>query len=144
MSESRLHLNAVIGAALAAAEPAACVRRAVQVHGDQLSVAGRAYDLSVFDRIQVMGVGKGAAAMAAGLEECLGDRIDTGRVTTKYGYSQPLKTVTVGEAGHPTPDEAGLREARKALAVASAAGERDLVFCGPPRWKGSRCPTSAR
>ncbi len=129
LSERRSHLQAMIEAALAAVEPAQCVRRAVQVNGDKLSVAGRAYDLNAFDRIRVIGAGKGAAAMAAGLEACLGERITEGRVTTKYGYSQPLRKVTVGESGHPTPDEAGLTEARSALEVASEAGKGDLVFC---------------
>jgi len=129
MSVTRSHLQAIISTALAAVEPSQCVRRAVQLTGDRLNVCGRAYDLGEFDRIRVIGAGKGSAAMAAGLEECLGERITDGRVTTKYGHSQPLRRVTVGEAGHPTPDEAGLSEAHRALAMASGVGARDLVFC---------------
>ena len=129
VTRKRLELQRIIGAALAAAEPGRCVRQVLRLTGNRLLVGDRVYSLADFARILVIGAGKGAAAMAAGLEECLGSRIDGGRVTVKYGYGLPLKHIAVGEAGHPTPDRAGHREALKALSVASETRDGELVFC---------------
>ncbi|GAB4328465.1 MAG: glycerate kinase [Candidatus Zixiibacteriota bacterium] len=119
----------IVRAAIAAVEPATCVRRALDLRGATVYVQGRPYDLDSVDRIMVLGAGKGSAAMAAGLEDVLGDRISGGRVTVKYGHSQPLRHIDIGEAGHPVPDVAGVNEAQKALRLAAEAGRRDLVFC---------------
>ncbi len=129
MTQQRDHIDRIIAAALAAVEPAACVERAVTVEGNTLCVGGRYYDLSACKRLIVVGAGKGSAAMAAGLERVFGDRLEGGRVTVKYGHSCPLDRVSVGEAGHPLPDESGVREAARALEIAQGAGADDLVFC---------------
>jgi glycerate 2-kinase len=59
-------------------------------------------------RIIVLGAGKAAASLARALEECLGERISSGRIVVKYGHGLPLKRITVEEGGHPLPDAAGL------------------------------------
>lgn len=127
--QRRDDIEAIIKAGIAAVEPATCVIRAVRLEGSRLAVAGREYDLSKIERILVLGAGKGSAAMAAGLESVLGGRIAGGRVTVKYGHSCPLTRVVIGEAGHPVPDEAGVKEAQEALKLAGDAGANDLVFC---------------
>jgi glycerate 2-kinase len=128
-SGKRAHIDSIIQDVLSAVEPAACVRRALSLDGAALRVAERTYDLDAFNRILVLGAGKGSAAMAAGLEHLLGERITGGHVTVKYGYGRALGRITVGEAGHPVPDQNGLREAQKALQIASDTGDGDLVFC---------------
>ncbi len=128
-SQRREHITEIITAAIAAVEPANCVRRVVSLQDDTLRLRDRRYDLNQIERIMVLGAGKGSAAMAAGLEEVLGSRVSGGRVTVKYGHTQPLERVEVGEAGHPVPDAAGVSEAERALRIAAEAGANDLVFC---------------
>ncbi|MBD3298353.1 MAG: DUF4147 domain-containing protein [candidate division Zixibacteria bacterium] len=128
-SQRREHITDIITVAIAAVEPANCVRRSLSLQGDALRVRDRSYDLDQIDRIVVLGAGKGSAAMAAGLEEVLGSRISSGRVAVKYGHTHPLERVEVGEAGHPVPDAAGVNEAETALRIAAEAGVNDLVFC---------------
>ena len=115
MMQKRLELQRIIDAAVAAVEPGHCVRQALRLTGSRLGIGDREYDLAGFRRILVIGAGKGAAAMAAGLEDCLGDRIDWGRVTVKYGYGLPLKHIAVGEAGpsdsRPTGSQGGQERA---------------------------------
>ncbi len=69
-------------------------------------------------KIFVLGAGKAAAPMAKAIEEILGEGLEGGIVSTKYGHAEPLKKVQVVEAGHPVPDENSLRagEAMRALA----------------------------
>jgi len=115
-------------AALQAADPRAAVRRALTLDGHWLVVFGDASDLNHFSAIFVVGGGKAGAAMAAALEEVLGDRINAGVVSVKYGHTAPTSRVRVVEAGHPLPDAASVAAAEEVLAMARRAGERDLVF----------------
>lgn len=114
-------------AGLRAVDPAKAVRRAVRVDGKSLRVAGQRFDLT--GRIFVVGAGKGSGAMAAAVEELLGERITEGRVTVKDGYGVPTAKITIGEAAHPRPDERGAREADRALRLVRQAGPDDLVLC---------------
>jgi hydroxypyruvate reductase len=87
-------------------------------------------------RILVLAVGKAAGAMALAAEEhyarlgC-GDRIG-GFATMPHGYGatlphSPLRLELI-EARHPTPDDASLAAAERALATAQSAGPEDLVL----------------
>ena len=85
-------------------------------------------DFSRHRRILVVGAGKASGAMAQALEGVLGDRISAGLVVVKDGYTAPTKRIKVLEAGHPIPDERGLRAANEILALARSAGAGDLVI----------------
>src|SRR4029078_4416843 len=52
----------------------------------------------------------------------------TGLAVARHGYGRPLKAIEMIEAGHPIPDEAGLRAAACALALADSAGAGDIVL----------------
>ena len=51
-----------------------------------------------------------------------------GIAVTRHGYARPTRHIPVVEAGHPVPDEAGIAGTERALALADAAGEDDLVL----------------
>jgi glycerate 2-kinase len=127
--ELRHDLLAIFQAALKAVDPGEAVRTHVRRDGQQLHVADRAYDLSAYDSIQVVGVGKAGAAMAAAIEALLGDRIGGGHVIVKYGHGGPVRHVTLHEAGHPIPDEAGVRATRLLIESVRGRGPRDLIIC---------------
>lgn len=92
-------------------------------------IGERRYSLDDFRSILVVGAGKATAAMAGAVEELLGDRLAGGHISVKYGHGTPLTRVTVGEGGHPVPDEAGEENTREILRILEGAGEDDLVFC---------------
>lgn len=85
-------------------------------------------DFSRHRRILVVGVGKASGAMAHALEQVLGDRISTGLVVVKDGYTAPTRKIKLVEAGHPIPDERGLRAANEILALVRSASADDLVI----------------
>ncbi len=118
----------ILGAGIAAADPGRAVHRVVSREGAWLEVDAALYDLSAIRRVVVVGAGKGSARMAAALEAILGDRISAGVVTTKYGYREPLQRITLVEAGHPLPDDAGVQGAARIADLAAGAAESDLVF----------------
>jgi glycerate 2-kinase len=81
-----------------------------------------------------LAAGKGAAAMAAAAERHYLDVLEleptrlSGLATTRHGHGVPTRRIKVVEAGHPVPDEAGLRAADATLALAQAAGPDDLLL----------------
>lgn len=121
--------QAIFSAALEAADPAEALLRHVRLQGGTLAAGGRRYRLSSFDRIQVIGAGKAGANMAAALERLLDTRIAGGLVNVKYGHTAELRRIELNECGHPVPDEAGVRGARRIAGIAARSGERDLLLC---------------
>ena len=120
----------IINAALRAVDPAEAVRKVLRREGDKLIVAERVYDLNRFRRIVVVGGGKAGAPMASAVEEILGERISGGWVNVKEGYilePSPAR-ITINQAGHPTPNEAGLEGTRKIMELVSGLDEQDLVI----------------
>ncbi|WP_207259954.1 DUF4147 domain-containing protein [Desulfovibrio sp. Huiquan2017] len=127
-AEKKTRLLRIVDGALQAVAPDPALRAAVRRDGNILAVDGREYDLNGYDRVLVLGAGKASAAMAATMEDILGDRLSGGLVTTKYGHGLDLTRIEVMESGHPVPDAAGERAAEALLARAGQAGERDLVL----------------
>lgn len=103
--------TAIFLAGVAAADPADCVRRAL---------SGRRLP----ERVCVVGAGKAAVPMAQAAEEFLPDA--TGLVITKYGHAGPTRRIVVREAGHPIPDEAGVRATRELLS--RMQGDRIVIL----------------
>jgi len=124
----RADLWQIAQAALNAVTPEECLRRAVRMEEEHLSVGGRTFDLAQIERIIVVGMGKASARMAVALEELLGDLISTGLIVTADGYLVPTQRVKVVEAAHPIPDARGLAAARRIASLVDAAREKDLVI----------------
>jgi glycerate 2-kinase len=85
-------------------------------------------DLSGYDRVMVLGVGKASARMALAMESILGDDLSEGLIITKYGHSLDLEKIRVLEAGHPVPDGNSLEGARMLVRLAQEADERTIIF----------------
>lgn len=114
--------------ALKVVEPEACLRRAMQRHGEALVIGENTIAFSRIRKIVVVGMGKASARMAVALEEMLEGRITAGLVVTADGYAVPTETIEVVEAGHPVPDERGLAAARRIITLVDQAREEDLVI----------------
>lgn len=127
-SKAREDLLAIFHAALAAVDPEEAVRRHVRRSGTHLTVGGQVLNLEAFERVIVLGAGKGTAPMAKALEEVLGDFLTEGAIVVKTGHGLPLQKVRVFEAAHPVPDAQGVRATEELLRLAGQAGERDLVL----------------
>ncbi|MCS7112347.1 MAG: glycerate kinase [Nitrososphaerota archaeon] len=117
--------------ALEASDPRIAVRRSLKISEDKLSVMGVDYDLTKYHRILVVGGGKASGAMAEALEEILGERIDGGVVNVPRGVSKlyNVKRVRLNEAGHPIPDDGGVRGVSDMLDMLRSSDENTLVFC---------------
>jgi len=124
-------LESIFRAGVERVNPGELIRACLRLEGEQLTVrsesASFTIDLAAFERIVVLGAGKASAAMAAGLEQVLGERISEGVVVVKYGHTEVLKRIRLIEAGHPVPDEQGVRGGEAVAALAGKADEKTLV-----------------
>ena len=129
IEEQKKALEDIFRAGLKAVDPERAVRRYVRCKGNRLFVGDCSYSLDRFKRILLIGAGKGTAPMAKALEDILGDWLNSGWIIVKYGHGMPLKKTHIMEAGHPIPDEAGLRATEDLLKQAQGCTEEDLIIC---------------
>jgi len=122
-------LQDIFRAGVKAVDPERAVKKYVRCKGNQLFVGERSYILDRFKRIFLIGAGKGTAPMAKALEDILGDWLTSGWIIVKYGHGVALKKTHIMEAGHPIPDEAGLRAAEEILGQIQESTEEDLIIC---------------
>ena len=132
MPETLRDAETIFRAGLTRVDPLAMMERVLTLTGDVLHVATETechvYDLSRYQRIFVLGMGKASARMALGLERVLGERVTGGVVAVKEGYLETLSRIRLLEAAHPVPDERGVAAAREVLALAREARQGDLVI----------------
>src|SRR3954466_11374749 len=120
MTDRRPLLRAIFDAAVAAAHPEV--------------VLGRHLPPVPKGRVICLAAGKGAAAMAVAAERhyLAALKLETSRLTgiatTRHGHGLPTRRIRVVEAGHPVPDEAGLKGADDTLTLAGEATADDLLL----------------
>ena len=96
--------------------PDAAVRRAL---------AGRQFSKPV----KLIAIGKAAWRMAHAACTTLGDQVDCGVIITKYNHSEgDIPRIEIFEAGHPVPDENGVRGTRRALELVRGLTQEDTVL----------------
>ncbi len=117
---SKALLRQLFDAAVAAAHPSSCLTAALPKPPNQ-------------GRIIVLAAGKAAGSMAevaeaqylaAGLPS---ERL-SGIAVTRPGYGRQTQRIEMIEAGHPVPDEAGLKATERVLVLGDQAKDGDLVL----------------
>ena len=114
--ELRNHADQIVREAIAAVQPDAAVKRALE-------------GMDFPGRVLLVAAGKAAWQMAKAADDCLGSRIESGVVVTKYNHVMgPIARFTCFEAGHPVPDENSFRGTQAALDLVSGLTEKDTVL----------------
>jgi glycerate 2-kinase len=125
----RLDAEAIFWAGLSAVDSKSAVIKFLHRNDHVLTVENLSYDLEDYENVYVIGAGKASAAMAQAVEEILGERIKAGEINVKYDHALPLNIITLNEAGHPVPDEAGLKGTQRITKLLERTGDKDLVLC---------------
>ena len=125
-------LKEIFRAGVARVDPEALIGGCLRVDGNILTAdvdkSALSYDLNRFNRVVVIGFGKATARMARAVESILGDRVDEGLISVKYGHTETLSRIRTVEAGHPVPDENGIEASRQIAEMARRADEDTLVI----------------
>ncbi len=128
----------IIEAGLAAIQPEEVIGSQFTVHGSQLDVSGQKFDLDQFERVFLVGFGKGSAEISRLIEEKLGERLTAGwdiDVRREKGEGRREKSkINFVEGTHPLPSEKNVEFTK--MVVGELEGrltEEDLVLvvvCG--------------
>lgn len=112
----RNHADAIVASAIRAVLPDEAVKRALE-------------DLKFSGKVYLVAAGKAAWQMAKAAHDCLGDKITSGVVVTKYDHVLgPIPGIECCEAGHPVPDENSFAGTQKALDLVSNLTAEDTVL----------------
>ena len=112
----RSDADKIIADAIHAVKPDEAVRRALE-------------NQYFSGKVILVAAGKAAWQMASAAHNCLGDRISSGIVITKYDHVMgPIANFECCEAGHPVPDENSFRSTQKALDLVNGLTEEDTVL----------------
>ncbi len=128
LEQMKQNAVAIFNVGLKAVDPEACIHRICKLENNIFKVNNKSYDLSLFECIVVLGMGKAAATMAKALEDILKDRIAAGLVLVKYDHVEHLEFISLIEAGHPIPDANGIKGAKELIKMAGDADEKTLVI----------------
>jgi glycerate 2-kinase len=119
----------ILESALGAADPRLIVKSAVSLNGSILKAGDYCFDLSDYKHVYVVGGGKASGAMTEAIEDLMGSYITEGVVNIPLAQRYRTKIITLNEAAHPIPDEAGIKGTQRILDIAEKAGKNDLVIC---------------
>ena len=112
----------IFDAALKAVSPYKAVKKFCRNITDQYQQCG-------LGKLIVIGFGKAACPMAKAVEENISLPVSAGLIITKYSHcSEHPIGLKVVEAGHPVPDENGLRGTAAIIKLIETADEETLVI----------------
>lgn len=131
-SPERKILLEVIEAGLDAIQPDRVIRKKIRLQGNILTIGPQQYDLRHFDRVLLLGFGKGSAGISKQLEKILGEKLTKGFVidTNRENFTRRIQ-FTLGT--HPLPSKENYEFTQKVIREYGALTEQDLVLitvCG--------------
>lgn len=121
----------LIEEALSAIAPHHILQKNFLRNGTLLTISDQQFDLSSFDRVFVVGFGKGSAGVCKIVEQTLGDRLTSGYVIDNVEETFSKLEFTLGT--HPLPSTQNIDFTKNVLEKLSGLTEKDLVIvviCG--------------
>ncbi|MCD6116885.1 DUF4147 domain-containing protein [bacterium] len=127
------NIVSILNSALDSADPFDLSGKSIDIRGKKLEIRDvygklSSFDLSKFNKIILIGIGKACAPIAKHLELILTNKISTGLLIVKYGYKTNLKCIEIKEAGHPIPDNNGLHATNIVTNLLKNASKDTLIL----------------
>tara|TARA_R110002049_G_scaffold72490_2_gene187162 strand:+ start:184880 stop:186259 length:1380 start_codon:yes stop_codon:yes gene_type:complete len=132
MNQPAEDAQAIFTAAIDSVRARPLVRREVRVDGDELLIGAHSWCRQDFDRVIIVGAGKAATQMTAGLVDVLDGWLPySGWINVPEGTETAINHITVHPArpaGVNEPTEEGVRGTREILRRVRGASPRDLCI----------------
>src|SRR5215510_10634688 len=112
---------------LAAIDVESVVRASVRLNADRLLIDANEVDLSRFNRVVVIAVGKASVPMARAIEDSLAPPLADGLVVTNAMIGRPPRLLPVMVGGHPLPNAGSLDAASAALKILRANDSEETL-----------------
>ena len=122
----------LIEAGLSAIQPNAVVNNQVHIKDNILFIQNQEYSLSLFERITLVGFGKGSAEVCRILEQILGDKLTQG-FDIDVIDEKPFKKISYTKGTHPLPSQTNIDYTQTVLKKLENLSTKDLVLvviCG--------------
>ena len=103
----------------------------IKINGTILKINDDEFDLDLFERVFIIGFGKGAAGNSALLEALVGDKLTGGYVIDTE--RRDFKKIKFTQGTHPLPSEENFKFTQEVISKLSSLNEKDLVLvviCG--------------
>jgi hydroxypyruvate reductase len=127
-------IRKILAAGINGVDATKAIKGYISCTGNLLKVNNVEYDLSIFNRIYVLGAGKASIPMAAAISEILSAKITSGLVITKSGnYDSNVyeikPQIKIIEANHPVPDQSNIAASNQVVGFTRKISSNDLVIC---------------
>jgi glycerate 2-kinase len=123
------HADEILNSALHSVDPYHLIKEQIRKENQVLHLPGDILlNLNEYQRLIVVGAGKGAAPMARAVEELLGNKLSGGSVIVKYEHLDNVNKIKIFEAGHPVPDDNTIKSTNQMLAMVQNLTENDCVL----------------
>ena len=122
------HVQAMIQAALAAANPYTAVAKHLQFSKGNLTIGQHNFNL-VDGRLIVISIGKAAVPMAQAVLDCAGETAVSGGIITKHSPANLSLALPIHEGNHPVPGEKSITATAAVLHTLTNLTTNDLVLC---------------
>jgi len=121
----------IMNAALSAVDPHSVVKKVLDNPQNFFSEVLHELDLPTIRHLHIIGAGKAGEPMAEAVQEYFGEKITSGIVIVKDGYtksSTSSEKVNIIEAGHPIPDQRGVIATQEIIALLQNSQFEDLII----------------
>ncbi len=120
--------RSILESALEAVSPEILLKKNVNISGETLKIRDEDFNLSEFEKIYVIGIGKGAPSLCDGLIEIFGKKIENGIIISGEGYKPGSEKISSLTGDHPIPGDNSTRAAEELKNFIGNINERDLVI----------------
>lgn len=127
-NEMRKDALAMAEAALQAIDTTKATQHLVSASDGTLSIKDQSYDLSQYEHIYVVGVGKCSLEAAIAIEQIMGEYITEGIVVDVRSDNGSLNTIRAYAGTHPFPSDENISYTHKILNLLEKTEENDLVL----------------
>src|SRR3990167_1390290 len=116
----------LIEEALSSIQSENVINNSIKIDGNILTIKDRAFDLKEFDRVFLIGFGKGSARNSKFIEEKLGNYLTDGFVIDTN--SEDFQKIKFTQGTHPLPSQVNLDFVNNVLQKINKLTEKDLVI----------------
>jgi glycerate-2-kinase len=131
-SERKVVLE-LVETAFASIQPEEVFKSNIHLHGSILTIGHKDFDLDKYERVFLLGFGKGSAGNSKLLERLILNRLTEGFVIDTQEPEDKFKKIEFTKGTHPLPSEVNYEFTKNAIKKLSNLSENDLVLvviCG--------------
>ncbi|MCL4353004.1 DUF4147 domain-containing protein [Patescibacteria group bacterium] len=125
-TQNRKIVLELIESALASIEPHSVLDKSIMLRKNTLAIEGKQIDLRLFDKIILIGFGKGSAGLAKIIEEKLGDFLKEGYVIDTN--EEKFARIEFTKGGHPLPSKTNYEFTKKVKEKCKNLSAKTLVL----------------